>query len=157
MDSWKGKNKSIAIASDHAGFRLKAHVIDLLTERELAVTDLGPMDTRSVDYPDFAALVSQGVSQGRYEIGILICKTGIGMTMCANRFRNVRAALCCSSTMARMARAHNDANVLCMGDWVTGVGVAEDILKEFLGTDFEGGRHLPRVQKIDALFSQEKP
>jgi ribose 5-phosphate isomerase B len=139
----------IAIASDHAGIALKAEISRLLQSLEIEVEDLGPQDTNSVDYPDYAHLLARGVSDGRIERGILICGSGIGMSMTANRHPGVRAALCHDAYTAEMARRHNDANVLCIGERTTGVGVAEQIVRIFVATDFEGGRHQRRVAKIE--------
>ena len=139
----------IAIASDHAGLGLKADICRLLQSLDIEVEDLGPQDTKSVDYPDYAHLLSQAVSDGRIERGILICGSGIGMSMAANRHPGVRAALCHDAYTAEMARRHNDANVLCIGERTTGPGVAEQIVRVFIDTDFEGGRHQRRVAKIE--------
>jgi ribose 5-phosphate isomerase B len=139
----------IVIASDHAGVDLKARIVELVGEIGREVRDLGPADTASVDYPDFAHAVSRAVKTGAAELGILICGTGIGMSLAANRHPKVRAALCHDAFTAEMARRHNDANVLCIGARSTGPGVAEQIVQIFLGTSFEGGRHQRRVEKIE--------
>ena len=139
----------IAIASDHAGIGLKADVSRLLQSLDIDVEDLGPQDAKSVDYPDYAHLLARAVSDGRIERGILICGSGIGMSMAANRHPGVRAALCHDAYTAEMARRHNDANVLCIGERTTGPGVAEQIVRVFIDTDFEGGRHQRRVAKIE--------
>ena len=139
----------IVIASDHAGVELKARLLDVVRDAGREVRDLGPFDMQSVDYPDFAHRVGDAVASGEADIGILICGTGIGMSMSANRHPGVRAALCHDAFTAEMARRHNNANVLCMGGRVTGAGVAEQIVRIFLDTPFEGGRHLRRVEKID--------
>jgi ribose 5-phosphate isomerase B len=141
--------KPLAIASDHAGFKLKEQLKSALEELGFDFEDLGAVDESSCDYPDFAHAVATGVLSGRYRYGVLICGTGIGMSCAANRHRGVRAALCTESYAARMAREHNDANVLCIGSRIVGPGVAADILKTFLQTRFEGGRHGRRVDKID--------
>ena len=141
--------KPVVIASDHAGFHLKEQLKSALEELGFDYEDLGTKDESSCDYPDFAHAVATGVAQGRYGFGVLVCGTGIGMSCAANRHRGVRAALCTESYAARMAREHNDANVLCLGSRVVGAGVAGDILKTFLQTRFEGGRHGRRVAKID--------
>jgi ribose 5-phosphate isomerase B len=142
-------SKPLAIASDHAGFKLKEQLKSALEELGFDFEDLGTMDETSCDYPDFAHAVATGVLSGQYQYGVLICGTGIGMSCAANRHRGVRAALCTESYAARMAREHNDANVLCIGSRIVGPGVAADILKTFLQTRFEGGRHGRRVDKID--------
>ena len=139
----------IVIASDHAGVDLKARIVELIGEIGHDVRDLGPADTTSVDYPDFAHAVARAVETGEAERGILVCGTGIGMSLAANRHPLVRAALCHDAFTAEMARRHNDANVLCIGSRSTGPGVAEQIVRIFLETSFEGGRHQRRVEKIE--------
>ncbi len=141
----------IAIGADHAGFPLKQAVKSWLEEHGYQVDDLGTYDTSSVDYPDYAAAVAHEVAEGKAEYGILICGTGIGMSMSANKVPGIRAALCTNAYTARMSRRHNDANVLCMGARVVGVGVAESIVEAWLSEEFEGGRHARRVAKINAL------
>ena len=138
----------LVIASDHAGLELRQELVNLLTERQVAFDDLGPTTRDSVDYPDFAVKVSRAVAAGEYTLGVLVCGTGIGMSMVANKHRGIRAALCSTEFEARMARAHNDANVLCVGQRTVGAGVARAILEAFIATPFEGGRHEKRVQKI---------
>jgi len=139
----------IVIASDHAGVDLKTRIIELVREVGHDARDLGPANTASVDYPDFGHEVARAVATKEAKTGILICGTGIGMSMAANRHPGVRAALCHDAFTAEMARRHNDANVLCVGARVIGVGVAEQMVKIFLGTDFEGDRHQKRVEKIE--------
>jgi ribose 5-phosphate isomerase B len=139
----------IAIASDHAGIAVKDHVVRLLETRGAELLDLGTSGKDSVDYPDFAHRLAEVVSSGRAERGILICGTGIGMSMAANRHPGVRAALCHDAFTAQMARRHNDANVLCLGARVLGPGVVEQIVELFLEQPFEGGRHQRRVAKIE--------
>jgi len=139
----------ILIASDHAGVDLKARIVQLVREAGHDVRDLGPADPASVDYPDFGHEVARAVATGQAKTGILICGTGIGMSMAANRHPGVRAALCHDAFTAEMARRHNDANVLCVGARAVGFGVAEQMVEIFLGTDFEGGRHQRRVDKIE--------
>jgi ribose 5-phosphate isomerase B len=139
----------IVIASDHAGVDLKARIVALVGEAGHEVRDLGPSDSSSVDYPDFAHAVARAVVAGEAERGILICGTGIGMSLAANRYPQVRAALCHDAFTAEMARRHNDANVLCVGARSTGWGVAEQVVEIFLETPFEGGRHQRRVEKIE--------
>ena len=141
----------IAIGSDHAGFELKSHLIDLLTGQGHDIVDLGTDSTASVDYPQFCAAVGRSVRDGETELGIVLGGSGQGEQLAANKVRGVRAALCNDLYTARMARAHNDANVLSMGARVVGVGLAEEILATFLGTEFEGGRHQRRVDQITAL------
>ena len=139
----------IVIASDHAGVDLKARILEDLRDGGHEIHDLGPPDSSSVDYPDFGHKVAAAVVAGEAETGILICGTGIGMSMTANRHPGVRAALCHDAFTAEMARRHNDANVLCMGARVIGGGVAEQIVGVFLSTSFEGGRHQRRVDLIE--------
>ena len=139
----------IAIASDHAGVELKRALCEVILASGREVRDLGPADTTSVDYPDFAHRVADAVLSGEVAIGVLICGTGIGMSLSANRHPGVRAALCHDAFTAEMARRHNDANVLCVGARVTGLGVAEQIVRIFLDTPFEGGRHQRRVERIE--------
>ena len=143
------KNLPAAVASDHGGFTLKAHILSLLLKWGFSTEDLGTNGPESVDYPEFGARLAEGVAAGKYGVGVLVWGTGIGMSMTANGRRGVRAALCTSAYMARMARAHNDANVLCLGERVIGIGEAEDILKTFLDGEFEGGRHTRRIQAIE--------
>lgn len=140
----------LAIASDHAGFVLKQQLVDALNEWAVAYEDLGCHNEVSVDYPDFAHAVATGIASGKFSRGILVCGTGIGMSMSANRHRGVRAAVVSESFSARMTRLHNDANVICLGARVVGVGVARDIVEAFLKTEFEGGRHSRRIDKIEA-------
>jgi len=140
----------VAIASDHAGFTLKLSLLQALAEAKVEVEDLGPTSTASVDYPDFAKKVTSAVlGGGSQTVGVLVCSTGTGMSIAANKVKGIRAALCRTEFEARMARAHNDANVLCLGERVTGSGLARAILEVFLNTQFEGGRHLARVGKIE--------
>ena len=145
----------IVIASDHAGLPLKRHLVDYLRARDHQVRDLGVLEDRSVDYPDLAHDLARRVASGEAVRGILICGTGLGMSMAANRHAGVRAALCHDAYTAEMARRHNDANVLCLGARVLGNGVAEQITTVFLDTPFEGGRHLRRVNKIEPVSGEE--
>jgi ribose 5-phosphate isomerase B len=139
----------IVIASDHAGVDLKTRIVRLLRE-ELGyeVADLGTFSEDSVDYPDYGAKVGAAVSSGEAERGVLICGTGIGMSIIANKFHGVRAALCHNELTARLSREHNDANVLVLGERVLGSEVALHIVREWFETPFEGGRHQRRVDKI---------
>jgi ribose 5-phosphate isomerase B len=141
--------RPLAIACDHAGFALKRELLAVLQQLGVRFEDLGTYDESSTDYPDFAHAVARGIAEGRYARGVLVCGTGIGMSIAANRHPGVRAALCTESFSARMARAHNDANVLCLGSRVVGAGVAQEILRAFLDTPFEGGRHQRRVTKME--------
>ncbi len=141
----------IVAGSDHAGLRLRAEAVRVAREKGFEVDDLGPFSADSVDYPDFARQVAEAVAAGRARLGILVCGTGIGMSIAANKVEGVRAAHCASEFDARMARAHNDANVLCLGERVIGAGVCAGIVRAFLATGFEGGRHADRVRKIHDL------
>lgn len=141
----------IAIGADHGGFRLKGEIIELLTEEGLNFKDFGTFSEDSVDYPDIALEVARAVQSGEFRRGILICGTGIGIGIAANKLRGIRAALCHDTFSARAAREHNDANILTMGERVIGPGLARDIVKVWLGAEFAGGRHARRVEKIDAI------
>jgi len=145
---------TIAIAADHAGVQLKAELVGELGKLGYTVTDFGPADTTSVDYPDFATKVTTAVNEQQAELGVLICGTGMGMAITANKVHGIRAALCRTEFEARMSRMHNDANVLCLGQRVTGGGLAIEILKAFLAAKFEGGRHAARVEKIRQVEAQ---
>ena len=145
---------TIALASDHAGVALKAELVAELGKLGHVALDLGPADTSSVDYPDYATKVTDAVTQRRADLGVLVCGTGMGMAITANKVRGIRAALCRTEFEARMSRQHNDANVLCLGQRVTGGGLAIEILKAFLTASFEGGRHANRVEKIRRVEEQ---
>ncbi len=146
----------IAVACDHAGLTLKEEVVEGLQKLGHAVEDFGTHDNHSVDYPDFASRVARAVREGQVDAGVLVCGTGIGMSIVANKYRGVRAAVCTTEFEARMARSHNDANVLCMGERIIGAGVAADTLRAFLDGKFAGGRHADRVKKIMALEHSQK-
>jgi ribose 5-phosphate isomerase B len=141
----------IAIGSDHRGFGLKEALKELLAELGHEWVDFGCQTEEPVDYPDIGRPVAEAVAGGEYERGILICGSGVGMSIAANKVKGVRAALCENSFTARLARRHNDANVLCLGSWCIGQGLAEDIVRVFLSEDFEGGRHARRLEKIRAI------
>jgi ribose 5-phosphate isomerase B len=141
----------LAIGADHAGFALKEDVRRGLEAAGHVVRDFGTDSAASVDYPDYALAVARSVQSGEAERGILICGTGIGMAISANRVRGVRAASCSDCYSARMARAHNDANVLAFGARVVGPGLAAELVRAFLETPFEGGRHQGRVHKIEKI------
>lgn len=141
----------LCIGSDHAGFSLKNELMVGLRDDGYDVEDLGTFSEQSCDYPDIARDVGQAVAAGRFALGILICGTGIGMSMAANKIAGVRAALCSDTFSARMARRHNDANVLCLGARVIGPGLAMEVTSAFLKDAFEGGRHQRRVDKMGAL------
>ncbi len=139
------------IATDHAGVDLKDYTVELLKEKGHEVIDLGPFDKERVDYPDYAVKVAQSVLADSSSQGILICGSGIGMSMAANRFHGIRAALCHDAYTAQVARQHNDANILCFGERIVGRGVAESIIDSWLVSSFEGGRHCGRVLKIESI------
>ncbi len=141
----------VIAGSDHAGLALRAAAVAAARGAGFEVEDAGPFSGDSVDYPDYARRVAEAVAAGRARFGILVCGTGIGMSISANKVKGIRAALCTCEYEARMARAHNDANVLCVGERVVGLGLGEAIVKAFLETPFEGGRHARRVDKIRDL------
>lgn len=140
--------ETVAIAADHAGFALKAVLKEELARMDFEVLDLGTHDTDRVDYPDFADALGREIESGRIRRGVLICGSGLGISMAANRHRAVRAAPCRDVTAARLARAHNDANVLAFGARLIGDAVALECLHTFFDTMFEGGRHQRRVDKM---------
>jgi ribose 5-phosphate isomerase B len=140
----------IAIGCDHRGLDTKKLIMELITAAGHEVSDLGCYTAEPVDYPDIAREVATAVARGDFERGVLICNTGIGVSMAANKVKGIRAALCCNAFMARRARQHNDANVLCVGTEL-GPELTGDIVRAYLTTDFEGGRHLRRVEKIMAI------
>jgi ribose 5-phosphate isomerase B len=142
------ERKKIALAADHAGYALKTLLRDELAEQGHDIIDLGTSGEESVDYPDFGRAAGEAVAAGRAACGIIVCGTGIGISIAANRVSGVRAAVCHDVTTARLARQHNDANVLALGARTTGIEVARDCLRAFLETGFEGGRHQRRVDKL---------
>ena len=143
--------KKIAIACDHGGYELKKDIIKHLTARGFEIVDFGCDSTLSVDYPDYALPASQAVAKGECDLGILICGTGIGMSLCANKVKGIRAACCSDTFSARMTRMHNDSNILCFGARVVGLGLATDMVDLFLDTEFEGERHNARIAKMMAI------
>ena len=145
----------IAIACDHAALELKAEVIRILEERGLDYKDFGTFTADSCHYPIFGARAAQAVASGECDRGILICGTGIGMSLVANKIKGIRCALCSDSYSAKMTRAHNDSNMLAMGARVIGVEVAKEIVAAWLDTPFEGGRHRTRLNMITALENGE--
>ena len=145
----------IAIASDHAGFDQKTQLVPFLQGLGHEVVDMGPETGERVDYPDYAEKVARAVAAGEADRGVLICGTGIGMCIAANKMKGIRAALCGDTFSAHFTRAHNDANVITMGARVIGPGLAEFILDEFLKTPFEGGRHARRIGKIAKIEEDE--
>ncbi|MDO4566209.1 MAG: ribose 5-phosphate isomerase B [Oscillospiraceae bacterium] len=145
----------IAIASDHGGFALKKEIMERLEARGLEYKDFGSFTAESCDYPDLAAPACRAVRSGECEKGILICGTGIGMSISANKIKGIRAALCGDCFSAEFTRRHNDANVLCLGARVTGAGLALKICDTFLDTPFEGGRHKRRIEKVEEIEREE--
>ncbi len=139
------------IATDHAGIELKDWTAKLLRAKGYEVEDFGPYAKDRVDYPDYAHKVATAVATDKESQGILICGSGIGMSIAANRHAGIRAALCHDAYTAMVARKHNDANILCFGERIVGEGVAESIISAWLTNGFEGGRHMQRVEKIEAI------
>jgi ribose 5-phosphate isomerase B len=146
----------IAIGSDHRGFDVKRRIVAVVQQLGHEVIDVGPAGRDSVDYPDYAFQVARAVGEGKVDRGILACGTGIGMCIAANKVRNVRAAPCHDSITAEMSRRHNDANVLCLSADLLGAELIERMVRIFLDTDFESGRHGRRVEKI-TRFESERP
>jgi ribose 5-phosphate isomerase B len=154
MEQGLDRRQRIAIGSDHAGFELKQHLVAMLQAQGFDVDDQGTHSTDSVDYPEICAGVGRTVRNGDADVGIVLGGSGQGEQLAANKVRGVRAALCNCLYTARMARAHNDANVLSIGARVVGEGLAEEIVQTFLTTEFEGGRHARRVDQISELEAQ---
>lgn len=144
----------IAISSDHGGNTLRREIVQLLDERNVDYVDFGPESDASVDYPDYATPVAKGVAAGEFDRGILICGTGIGMSIAANKMKGIRCALVHDVFSAKATRGHNDSNVLAMGERVIGPGLAREIVDAWLGTEFEGGRHERRIKKLMDLEQQ---
>ena len=147
---------TIAIGCDHAGFELKKEIISLLDDLHIECIDYGTEGTQSVDYPDFGEKVSAAVSSGKIDKGILICGTGIGMSIVANKFPNVRASLCNELFTAKMSRLHNDANILVLGGRIVGKDLAKEIVRIWVSTNFEGERHCARLKKITLIEDRLK-
>ncbi len=145
------KTMRIAVGTDHRGFSVRPKVIDLLKRLGHEVEDVGTFNGESVDYPDIAALVSHKVSRGEVDRGILVCGTGLGMCIVANKFANVRAAPCHDDLTAEMSRRHNDTNVLCLSSDLLGERLIDRMIELWLSTEFEGGRHARRVEKITEI------
>ena len=139
------------IGTDHAGLELKNWTVELLKSKGHEVVDFGPFTKDRVDYPDYAHKVASAVLENKGTQGILICGSGIGMSMAANRHHGIRAALCHDAYTAIVARGHNDANILCFGERIVGKGVAESIIDAWIASSFENGRHTARVEKIEAV------
>ena len=141
----------IALGSDHAGYALKRKIKEFAEDLGHEIVDLGPYDEESVDYPDYAAKVARAVRDGEFDRGILVCGTGLGMAIAANKVKGIRAVTCGDTFSARASREHNDANILCLGARVIGEGLAMDIVATWLESCFAGGRHKRRVDKIIEL------
>lgn len=141
-------SKPIAVACDHAGFPLKNFVINELAALGYTVIDCGCNSLESCDYPDYASTACRKIQSGECGAGILICGTGVGMSIAANKHRGIRAACCSETFSARLTRMHNDANVLCIGARVIGEGIAGELIRDFVTTEFEGGRHVKRLEKV---------
>lgn len=148
------KEKKIIIGSDHAGYGLKLKIVDYLKSKGWEVTDVGTNTPDRCDYPVYAHALCQKIQSGEFEVGILICGTGVGMSMAANKHKGIRAACCSDTFSARLTRMHNDANVLCFGERVVGYGLACDLVDNFLDAEFEGMQHAERV-KIFMNYEQE--
>ena len=145
----------IAVSSDHAGYDLKREIISHLDEMNIEYTEMGCTDGKSFDYPLAAEEACNAVLSGKADKAVLICGTGIGISMAANKFKGIRAALCTNEFMAEYSRLHNDANVLCLGGRVTGKGLACGIVDKFLSSEFEGGRHLSRVNMLADIENKQ--
>ena len=140
--------KKICIASDHAGFKTKEYIKDILINNDISVIDLGPYNENSVDYPDYAKKVRNRIKAKRSDIGILVCGSGTGMAISANKSKDIRAAVCYNSKSTYLSRAHNNANIICLGARMTKKNTIVNNIKIFLKTKFEGGRHLRRIKKL---------
>ena len=140
--------KKISISSDHAGFKLKEKIKQNLKNKKISVLDLGPITDSSVDYPDFAKRVARNVASKKSNIGILVCGSGTGMAMSANKFKKIRAAVCYNKASTSLSRKHNNANIIALGSRLTKKSVALKLVNIFLSTKFEGGRHLRRIKKV---------
>ncbi len=151
------KHKKFYIATDHAGYALKAYVKNFAIDLGCEIIDLGPDSADRVDYPDFAKKCAEAVLADEGSFGILICGTGIGMSIAANKTPGIRAALCHDHYTAKLTRQHNDANILCFGERVVGKGVIEEMIEVFASTEFEGARHARRLAKIEACAFSLNP
>ena len=140
--------KKICIASDHAGFDLKESIKDFLINKNISIIDLGPMNKNSVDYPDYAKKLANRIKQKKSEVGILVCGSGTGMAISANKIKTIRAAVCYDLKSTRLSRQHNNANIIALGSRLTKKKLSLKLVETFLKTKFEGGRHLRRVKKI---------
>jgi ribose 5-phosphate isomerase B len=143
--------EKLAIASDHAGFELKESIVAFLKDKGVALEDFGPKNSDRVDYPDYGISIAKAIQENKVERGILICGTGVGMSIVVNRFPGIRGTLCSDLYTTKMCREHNDSNILIMGGRVIGKGLAEEIVSMWLNTPFEGGRHQKRLDKIEDI------
>ncbi len=141
----------VALGADHQGIDIKKALVEYLTSQGIEAKDFGPATKDSVDYPDYAEIVGKAVAAGQYDRGILICGTGAGMSIAANKVPGVRATRVTDSYSAKLTREHNDANVICLGAWLTGPQMAIDMVSQFLNTGYQGGRHQQRLDKVTAL------
>ena len=148
--------KKIVLGADHGGYELKDHIKAHLTSLEYEVTDVGTNSAESCDYPIYASRLCQIIQAGEAELGILVCGTGIGMSMAANKHRGIRAACCSDTFSARLTRLHNNANVLCLGARVLGAGLALDLVDAFINAEFEGDRHIRRLSLIENIENGKK-
>ena len=144
----------IALAADHGGYALKEELKKHLEKRGIEYEDLGTYSTESVDYPDYALKAAEAVAAGKFDFGIVVCGTGIGISIAANKVPGIRCALCHDTFSARMTRMHNDANMLAFGGRVIGAGLMCDIVDAFLGASFEGGRHIERIKLIEEIENE---
>tara|TARA_Y100000817_G_scaffold313145_1_gene308592 strand:+ start:3515 stop:3952 length:438 start_codon:yes stop_codon:yes gene_type:complete len=140
--------KKICIASDHAGFNLKETIKSHLINKHISIFDLGPFENKSVDYPDFAKKLAKRVKAKKSDIGILVCGSGTGMAISANKIKDIRAAVCYNARSTRLSREHNNANIIALGARLTNKSLSLKLVELFLKTKFEGGRHLKRIKKI---------
>ena len=143
------QNINVIIGSDHAGFELKLKIIENKFKEKINFSDVGTFTRDSVDYPDYGKLVAQKVDSGKFLLGVLICGSGVGMSIVANRYKNVRAALCINENMAKLSRQHNDANIIVLGSRLISFGQAIKCLEGFFFTNFEKGRHIARINKLN--------
>ena len=140
--------KKICISSDHAGYKLKEYIKNYFIEKEIPVIDLGPFEMKSVDYPDYAKKIARRVAAKRSDVGILVCGSGTGMAISANKIKGIRAAVCYNAKSTRLSRQHNNANIIALGSRLTKKNEVMKLIKIFFNTKFQGGRHLRRVKKI---------
>ena len=140
--------KKVCIASDHAGFDLKEKIKDFLIDKYVSITDLGPFENKSVDYPDYAKKLANRIKAKKSDVGILVCGSGTGMAISANKIKNIRAAVCYNQKSTRLSRQHNNANIIALGARLTKKSLSLKLVELFLKTKFEGGRHIRRVKKI---------